>query len=217
MADAITDLQWARVHAKAWLDSNFKDTLDKNPAAALDPSVRTQLKIRLDAKLIDLKSASGYGVNFDNYKPDELQTIYTTGKLGGKLIEMTPSQWRSPSGNFQDVTQKDPGISLANWAKIYAYIWYQFKFASNGTIRDDFENKPAETLRDPTNNVKDQTVDNVNRLSPTVPKIDYIYQQTPLITHGDPPTEPGSPAGLKDIRDDEMDAKGYRYRVSYCC
>src|SRR6266851_7518421 len=141
----INEIQWARIHAKAWAEpfSGFKDKLDVDPYGALDPSGTV-----LSDKLIDL----GYyysGLNFGAYNAAELLEIFTSGTLHATPVTMDPSEWVRPSGATVPIQQNSPpGISLPDWARIYAYIWYQYKFATplNKAMRDHFEMDPANTL-----------------------------------------------------------------------
>jgi hypothetical protein len=59
----VTMTQWARLTAKAWLDRDFKDLLERDPAKALSAEVRRDFGIRDEAKLLNLADPS-YGVSF---------------------------------------------------------------------------------------------------------------------------------------------------------
>lgn len=210
----IIQTQSARLHALAWSDPtrNSIDVIDKDPAGPLTASVRGNFGIAADAKLIDLESYDAYdgGLAFDEFTSGELQEIFKYGTLNRNHVQMEPSEWITPDGTIIPIQQESPGISLTDWARIYAYIWYQYKFASpsNKVIRDHFEKDPAATL-------DKEIIADLNKLS-TLPPIIYIYKTTPLITHGNPPSDPGYISGFVDISDDP-NALGYRYRVRYCC
>lgn len=203
----IIQTQSARLHALAWADStrNSIDMIDKDPAGAFTASVRCDFGIAGNAKLIDLKSYDAYSGNlpFDAFSSGELKEIYTYGTLNGNHVQMQPSEWITPDGTPIPLQQNSPpAISLTDWARIYAYIWYQSKFAGNSSIVDDFETDPVKAL------VKHNITGTLS--------IPYNPRTTPLITHGNPPSDPGYLKGFEDIRDDP-NALGYRYRVRYCC
>lgn len=204
----ITQTQAAQIHAKAWaedLDHNptFKDTLDKHPAKAIDTTVRQLFHTRSDARLIDLNHIYSK-LTFPQYDRGQLLEIYTSGTLNHQPVEMDESEWVPPSGKSQQITQT-LGISLKEWARIYAYIFFQAQFASpkDATIIDDFQKDPVKAL--------------VEHKIATALSISYNPGQTPLITHGGPPTDPGNNAqAFKDIMN-ASDAKGFGYIVRYCC
>jgi hypothetical protein len=207
----ITQTQAAQIHAKAWAEDldhkpTFKDTLDKHPAKAIDTTVRQPFHISADARLIDLNNIYSK-LTFSLYDGNQLSEIYTHGTLNGQSVEMDQSEWVPPSTqNGQRITQTSPPeVSLKDWARIYAYIFFQAKFAStkDATIIDDFQKDPVKAL--------------VDHKITTALSISYNPGQAPLITHGGAPTDPGNNAqAFKDIMN-ASDAKGYRYIVRYCC
>jgi hypothetical protein len=226
----ITYYQAARIHAQAWYEDpqgkpgKFKDMLDKDPAGAIEPRKKGFgiLDGANGAKLLDLESYNeDFGdIDFSDkgpYSTANLEKIYLTGQdpTTGNQLEMKPSLWITPSGQIIPVGQNPnptTGISLADWARIYAYIWYQVRFASNQTIMDHFERDPSSALHDPSHNFNDEIIPNLNQLS--VIQIGYNRGTTSLITHGDPPM--AFATDFQDISDDP-NAKGYRYIVRFSC
>jgi hypothetical protein len=205
----------AQIHAYAWADATgFKDKLDRDPLEAIK-SVSSIFHIPANPQLIDLDYTAQYGggLPFNTYLDKELEQIYTTGKLNGQKVTMTPSEWVPPAnlGPPVPIQQSSSGISLSDWARIYAYIFYQAKYASSPdkTIKPHFEGDPADAL-----NTK--IIGQLNLSSPNLPKIKYEYRKTPLITHDAPPSPPGNTQGFVDIYKDQ-NALGYTYRVRYCC
>jgi hypothetical protein len=212
----ITHTQAARLHAQAWADTSGKsiDQINKDPSGALTPGVRNSFGIHAQAKLIDLELYSDDlgDIDFGSYSPADLQSIYTTGADSlGNSVTMQPSLWITPSGTITPIGPQisPPAISLSDWARIYAYIWYQVNFASpkNTTIKANFENDPAKAL-------STQIIAPLNTASPTLPPINYNYKTTPLVTHGAPPL--AFATNFPAISNDP-NAKGYRYIVRYCC
>jgi hypothetical protein len=131
-----------------------------------------------------------------------LSEIYTKGTLFTKPVELPPGEWINPSGPIKLFEHATGALSLADWMKIYAYIWHQIRFAGNTTIQEAFEEAPALTLK---NNI----VPNVT-LSKT-----YKYQTTPLFSLGDPAPD-ASPLALTNIRD-ALDAHNFRHRIRMSC
>jgi hypothetical protein len=220
----ITYYQAARIHAQAWYEDptlggskagGFKDSLEKDPAGALEPK-KNDFGI-LDgantAKLIDLDlyNQDLGDVDFGDYSPAELQTIFTTGfDAAGIQVKMRPSLWITPSGKITEIGTAPVGISLENWARIYAYI--VFMIPKDPTIKANYQIDPARTL-------DKQIITPLNTASPALPPIIYVrggLNPTPLITHGDPPPQDPSEPSFRAIANDP-NARGYRYIVRFSC
>jgi hypothetical protein len=231
----ITYYQAARIHAQAWYEDptangkggGFRDSLDKDPFGALKSHTgvitrRDYFGIQTQAKLIALELYNDDlgDIDFNDYDQAELTKIFTTG-LDNNLnqVSMQPSLWITPSGKITEVGRRVVGISLENWARIYAYIWFQFRNQPpNATIKGHFEIDPARALHDPAiaNAWTDEIITSINNLSSANNQIPYQHGQTPLITHGAPPTQdPGEPS-FHAISDDP-NAKGYRYIIRFSC
>jgi hypothetical protein len=130
----ITMTQWARLLAKAWLEPEFKEQLEKDPAQALpaDGDVRKDFGIRDEAKLFDLNDPS-YGVSFGGgtdesgtepafrlLRQEDLQRIIAEGvvrieKEGKDLqAKMMSSEWISyPPLYTQPVEHPDEPVEQA--------------------------------------------------------------------------------------------------------
>jgi len=225
----ITYYQAARIHAQVWVEDptpagkggGSREKLEKDPAKEINLR-KKDFGIPPDARLIalELYNASLGDIDFDNYtNKDDLVSIYTKGQdKSGKSVTMQPSLWIPPSGPPIAVgPQSSAAISLSDWARIYAYIWYQFRFANplNLKIKGDFENDPVKAL------VNHKIIDNINNESnispippPIPPKITATPGTDPLITHGAPPL--AFATNFQAISDDP-NALGYRYIVRFSC
>jgi hypothetical protein len=196
----ITEAQYARIHAHAWLNADFKAAYEKDPHGALSPDIRAEFGIDPDARFMDLTDAAYYGgVDFSKYSPDQLAELYRNGTVDGEQKLLQPSEWRPPKSATIPIDQGPDALSRGDWTRIYAYMWYQIKAANDTRLKDLFELDPAKAV------------------SEIAPKLQlskkYQYGVTPIITIGDPPKEP---VRFEDIRGD-ADAKGYRYYTRYCC
>jgi hypothetical protein len=230
----ITYYQAARIHAQVWAEDQNnrggpgqsggpRDKLDTDPATAIEPRKKGFgiFDGPSGAKLIDLDSYNeDFGdIDFSDsgpYSTNDLQQIYLKGlDPAGNQLEMKPSLWITPSGQIIPVGQNPApgGLSLANWARIYAYIWYQARTGANTALKGDFEMNPVNAL------VKHGVISSINTAAnaappPTPTPISYTPGATPLITHGDPPMPFAT--DFQDISNDP-NAKGYRYIVRFSC
>jgi hypothetical protein len=134
----ITYYQAARMLAQAWYEDSsttpagkagsFRDSLDKDPAGALTVARRDSFGIHPRAKMIALglySDALG-DIDFDDYDQATLQSIFTTGlDNNGIQVTMQPSLWVTPSGKITEIGPNPTGISLSDFARIYAYIFFR--------------------------------------------------------------------------------------------
>jgi len=213
----IDEYTWARIVAKAYLDtSDFKSVLETDPAAAVS---RTRLenpefKIPPDpVKLMDLtysydgppdSVAKLLIAIFQGTTEAQLKGLYTSGELDGQPMELPCGEWINPAGPKRLFEHAKEAVSLADWMRIYAYIWYQMRFGQPqppppDNIRLRFEKNPAQTL--------DKEIAGPLKLTYAPGK--------PLFTLGDPVPD-SSPWKLTDIRDD-AGAKNFRHRIRMSC
>jgi len=218
MADipVVDEYTWARIVAKAYLDtSDFKSKLETDPAAAVSRARIENPGFNIPAAPVRLMSLS-YSPEYS--EPDsvakllkaifqgctqaQLQEIFTYGTIGGQLVELPPGEWIPPSQVTRFFQQGTTAISLADWMRIYAYIWHEIRFAGDSTIREDFEEDPAQTLAD-------------EIVKPAGPlNITYQKGTTPLFTLA--PPSPETTTQLTSIRD-TAGALGYRHRIRMSC
>jgi hypothetical protein len=207
----ITETQYARIHAHAWLNAAFKVAYEKDPNDALskpdpdkpDSTMRDYFDIGADDRFMDLTSAYHYdGLDFSKYLPAQLQELYTKGTVDGVIVTLQSSEWICPKLGSTAYNQGPDALTRGDWTRIYAYIWYQMIATNDATLKDEFELNPAQAVKD------------------IAPKLGlplskpYVYQVTPVITIGDPP--PYEPEKLNDIHDDAR-ALNHRFHVRYCC
>jgi hypothetical protein len=215
----MSEAQWARIIAKAYLEkstTNFKNTLERDPKAAVDyvrqnngdlpnidlPAPGSHLKLMtldyanwmggLDSVAKDLLAI------FKGSSHQELQDIFNTGKLNGQPVELPPGEWVTDKGLIRLFLHSGPPtISLTDWMRIYAYVWDQFNYPGDKTMRDRFEEDPAQTL-----------------LNEIAGPLNLSYKKgDPLFTLGGPDDPPGN---LADIKADKG-AKQFRHRIRLCC
>jgi hypothetical protein len=217
MADipVIDEYTWARITAKAYLDtSNFKSEFETDPAAAVSRARLENPEFNIPAapvRLMDLSYSTGYSgppdavamlltAIFQGSTEARLKEVFNSGTFDGKPVEMPSCEWINPSGPIKLLSHNAGAISQKDWMRIYAYIWHQMLFVPHppppDTIRDRFEQNPAQTLAN----------EIVGHLG-----IDY-QPGKPLFTLGTPPEDP---AQLTNIRGDPG-ARGYRHRVRLC-
>lgn len=215
----ISEVQWARIIAKAYLDGTTGD-LEKDPKkfvdgvrSADDPPGMKSLPDPVRLLTIDY---SHYGGGPDSEAMDvlaifrgsnsqQLQDLFNTGKFLGQPVEMPPGEWIDP---FPSALRRlfqhsgPPSIQLQDWMRIYAYVWHQFRFAlpqpppPTDNIRLRFETDPAQTL--------------AKEIAGPL-GISYVLGN-PLFTLG----TPDPPGDLPVIRGDG-NAKGFRHRIRLTC
>jgi hypothetical protein len=209
--------QWARVFAKAYLENDFKTTLEIDPFAAVN-QVRDSFGIDPHAKLMDIaylaySYPTGYpdsvatllSAIFQGSTEEQLKEVFTSKTPFGREIALPSGEWIEPAGRITHLVPNRDAISLADWMRIYAFMWHQVRFRSNPGIKDEFEMDPAKAL-------EDSIIPKLNAV-PDAPPITYDYQKTPLFTVGAAPEDPET---LKEITKDAK-AKGYRFRGRMSC
>jgi hypothetical protein len=198
---------------------DFRDKLQKDPKAAVDEARGASdlpgIIIPNPVRLMDLYYSYSTPANPDpiadlltaifqgSPTADVLSEIFTKGTLFGQRVELPCGEWIHPKGTRTLFEHATDALSLADWMKIYAYIWHQIRFMHNTTIQEAFEEDPALTLK---NNI----VPNL-----TLSKA-YDYQKTALFTLGDNSPPYASPETLTDIRNDPG-ARNYRHRIRMSC
>ena len=209
---AITPTQWARIFAKAWYESTqgkpaFQEKLEHDPANAIDDAVRKQFGISRVAKIIDLDYDYDPVAQQlrDSATPDLLLKVIKDGELNGN--QMSGGTWIRPNPQ-EEITLPESAVnqamSLADWTRIYAYIWYQYLKKDDVDTRATFEKDPASALT--------QIVDDINK--------NYggaigHKKGDRLLDLGLPPHKDKEPTMLKSIQDAE-DAKQYRHIPKWC-
>lgn len=210
---AITPTQWARIHAKAWCESKqpnpttFQDDLERDPAKAIF-AVSSQFGISRADKIIDLDYDSDPVARQlrDSATPALLLQVIRDGMLNGH--HLSGGSWIRPNPQ-EEITLPEravnPAVSLEDWTRIYAYIWYQYLFNGDKNTRAQFEKDPASVLQ------------------AIVDAIKASYGVTIAYTPGDrlldfglPPTKDDDPTVLSNI-ENAWDAKQYRYKATLTC
>jgi len=154
----VTMTQWARIHAKAWLEGydlkgnwlgpgEYQKLLETDPFQAVNQQVRADFGIREDAKLFDIDDPtysggtdeSGSEPQFDDLTEGELRTVITGGTLpGGRTAKMVPSEWVSYPPLFTkslEAPNDGATLSLLEWARILAYL-HRFKKLKDPRVSD---------------------------------------------------------------------------------
>jgi hypothetical protein len=230
----VTMTQWARIHAKAWLDNAYKDTLEKDPRQAVD-EVRVDFGIRDDAKLFDINDPtygggtdeSGSEPQFDKMTKEELEKVIKEGKLGKapneRTAKMIPSEWISyPPLYTKSNEAPDDGstLSLPQWARILAYL-HRFKIADSRfpSLKHHYENDPAAAVEAIVHGgrVKGERdefdIGGLKGEFKDAPAIPYVLGKTALFRLGDPPNP--KQVNLQEVL---ANPNGYaRVMVRICC
>src|SRR5262245_21639194 len=136
---ALNEIQWGRILALAWIDDQFKESFEKNPAKALrDLKKRPGLGVGLFEELglgdtpplVDLERIVDYPVDFAGVPKDRLINI----RNGNEKIEMSNSRWywglredERKKGTATHSDTKEP-VTAAQWGQIYARIWEDERF-----------------------------------------------------------------------------------------
>jgi hypothetical protein len=214
---AISETGWAQIYAKAWYESTqptpttFQDDLEQDPAAAINAAVRKDFGISRADTILDMDYDTDPVSKFlkDDASPADLLKVITSGSipppnsLQGQHISR--STWRRPTDPKEirlPETYRSPTISLQDWTRIYAYLWYQY--LNNDVVsRARFENDPAATLPDIVAGIK--ALSNVT--------INYV-KGTHLVDLGYPPDKDKDPAVLKSIQNDKG-AKQYSHKPMF--
>jgi hypothetical protein len=232
----VTMAQWARIHAKAWLDGNwlngkwlgpgrYQELLETDPVAALN-QVRKDFGIREEARHFDIDDPtygggtdeSGSEPKFDTLTEPELLNVIKTGKLpDGRQAKMLPSEWISyPPLYTQSLEHPNDGstLQLKDWAKIVAYL-FRFKLVNLPQfpdLKDQYETDPATGVDTIVHGgfVKGVRVTGLPEFGIDIP---YTRGKTPLFRLGDPPKNT-----LVKLEDVLTNPNGYaRVLVRICC
>lgn len=189
---ALSDVQWGRLLALAWIDPAFKGALEMDPALAIK-NLKTSGKltavelqaIGLDPSptvqdhLLNLGTISYY-TDYTNAKYSELDAIVSRG---GKHDEdgwfwdgiLGATATSAPSASSQQ-----GGISMPDWSRIYARIWIDHRLNEPGfgadPIKYPLKNHRGAFEKDPAT-----TVENITK-SPLLNNIPYAKGITPLFS-----------------------------------
>jgi len=200
----VSDLKWARIYACVWLDQALQNAFEKDPKT----TVVANFQVNPSDKLLDL---TGY-----DYDPiaNQLRDPHTTDTalteviksltFNGQTVQLRNPMFTPPTRTGTPIPlpqDADPNaISLADWTRIYAYIWLKEK--NNPGYRNLFEGDPLKGVQQIVPDMKNTF------------KVTITYQK--LLNLGDPPKLPTSDT-LHDICNDVMDAKKYRHKPHLCC
>ena len=239
----VTMAQWARIHAKAWLDGNwlngkwlgpgrYQELLETDPVAALN-QVRKDFGIREEARHFDIDDPtygggtdeSGSEPQFDDLTEEQLGTVITDGTLpGGRAAKMIPSEWISyPPLYTKSLEAPHDGatLSLLEWARILAYL-HRFKKLKDPrfpALKYHYETNPAEAVAAIVHGgrVKGEKeefeIGGLKGEFKDAPAIKYIHRETALFRLGDPPK--AARVNLQEVLDNP---NGYaRVMVRICC
>ncbi len=155
----VTMMQWARIHAKAWLEGTwgpapdfkwlpgeFQQLVETDLHRALD-LVRKDFGIRDEAKHFDIDDPtysggtdeSGAEPKFNVLNQAQLETVIIDGKLpDGRTAKMVPSEWVSYPPLFTkslEAPNDGATLSLLEWARILAYL-HRFKKLKDPRVSD---------------------------------------------------------------------------------
>ena len=198
MMALVSDAQWARIYACAWAGSLKKADFEKDPKT----TVVGQFGIVSSDTLIDLNYAYdpvATWLSDPKRTQVELTTVIQNGSIpGGKT--MSAPTFTFPDGTSIPLQPGDGSITLADWTRMYAYIWLQERFNKNLGCRALFE-------ADPLKGVQQIVLDMKNTFGVTI-------TYTKLLNLGPAPTT--IPDRLTDICKDS-DAKKYRHKPGLCC
>jgi len=198
---AVSDVQWARMYGCVWSDQNLQALFEVDPKKAIDLR-RTKLHIGANEPLLDLGwpyDAVANWLSDSTRTPGELEAVIRSGSIPSGENLSAP-EFKPPTGKGQP-TKLPPGdgaISLPDWTRIYAYIWYQSKTGNPG-LRGQFESDPATALP--------AIVAGIQNM------VGYKINYSKLLNLGAPPHIPDK---LTDICDAD-DAKKYSFMPCFCC
>jgi hypothetical protein len=201
----VSDAKWASIYACIWSDQTkaLQDAFEKDPKT----TVVAKFQVGANDTLLDLTSYDQdpiAGQLRDPHRTEsELTEVIKSLTLYGQAVQIRNPVFTPPTGTGKPIPlpqDADPNaISVANWTRIYAYIWLQEK--KNPGYRKLFE-------ADPLKGVQQIVPDMKNTF-----KVTITYQK--LLNLGDPPNLPTSDT-LDGICKD-MDAKKYRHKPHLCC
>jgi len=188
------------MYACVWSDPTKRTDFEKNPKKAIMGKFPG---IVASDTVLDLSWPYDPVATWlkDKASTDELLNVVKTGSTssGQKLSApvFTFQGWSTPLPQGGDPA----AISLENWTRIYAYIWYQSK-TGNSTPKGNFEKDPFSALPPIVADLKN-------------PPYSVTITYTKLLNLGPPPTI-FPPDTLMSICND-ADAKKYRHKPNLCC
>jgi hypothetical protein len=158
---ALTEIQWGRILALAWIDDQFRKSFEKDPAKALrdlnthsglGADLFEELGLDNNPPLVDLERIVDYPVDFAGIPKERLLKIQ--GGEEQDKVKMSDARWywglREGEIKSDVAIRSVDGTTLtaAEWGRIYACIWEDERFggASKQDYKRRFERDPAEIV-----------------------------------------------------------------------
>jgi hypothetical protein len=155
---ALTEIQWGRILALAWIDDQFKESFEKDPARALEDLKKhpdlgvglfEELGLEDDSPLVDLECIVDYPVDFSGLSRERLAAIKNTGEP-----EMPDSYWywglgESAGPHLATRSGTNESLTKSQWTQIYARIWEDERFGNpKRYYKARFERNPAKIVKE---------------------------------------------------------------------
>jgi hypothetical protein len=223
---ALNEFQWGRILAVAWKHPSFGTDLEKDPAGALQrlKTSNPPLVLASEHQALGLNDPAPFHLE-SIHSPSEfsgdpariLHEIITTGRRtpSGPVVEVREDSWFLEPARNGNATQPGDTLTLAQWARIYARLWMDFRINQPGftntlpsgaiyTPQRGYDNRFA---KDPTDVIEDMALSG----------IPYTRRQTRLFALVQRPTS-WSAAELDNVIDTgRVNGFQLRWMVRKCC